>query len=243
MKDIPPLLRPHLGDKSPVVIKKHLLEISENTNNLNISSANTVLIISGPSGAGKDSVIEKLPQGKFVRVRTCTTRTEIRPGETKNFPYVRLNKKDFQKNIEKDEFIEYAEYHGNFYGARRKEFFETMKRGLTPILRIDPQGGKYYMDLKKKRHKSLKDLLLVYFFITTPSVKDLKQRLLRRDVDIHQDDKKKRKAKKIVLARLKGVAADLALMSHAHYVVLNNEGQLYRAVSAIIKILEGLEKV
>jgi guanylate kinase len=101
-----------------------------------------ILVISGPSGVGKDTVWKTaapcLPT--FSRAITCTTR-ERREGEVEGQTYYYVSKDEFQRMVDEDELIEWAEVHGNCYGVPQRSVFERINAGLDVVCVIDVQGA------------------------------------------------------------------------------------------------------
>ena len=110
--------------------------------------SNKLIIISGPSGSGQDSVIEGLAKLiPFDRVITTTTRS-MRPTESNGHPYYFISRDEFAKKIENKEFFEYAKhYNDNFYGVTNEEINKAEMCDKVVIWKIDYQG---VMDVKKK---------------------------------------------------------------------------------------------
>lgn len=132
-----------------------------------------LFIISGPSGAGEDSIIEGLRNYfPIVRVITATTR-EMRPRESEGHPYYFISKKEFKKKITDGEFIEYVEeYNGNFYGTTKNELERVKSSGKIGIWKIEYKG---VIIVKKKFPE------IMAIFITVPSLAVLEKRIKRRD--------------------------------------------------------------
>lgn len=136
----------------------------------------TVLVLSGPSGAGKSSLIKKISQdiGEYYFSISTTTRP-IRKGEVDGVDYHFVTKEEFEKDIEADNFLEYATVHSNYYGTSIKPVRKALHEGKLVLFDIDVQGNA----LVKNR---LGDLL-TSVFITTPSLSVLKERLESRATD------------------------------------------------------------
>ena len=136
---------------------------------------NKLFIISGPSGAGEDSVIDGLEKDLPIeRVVTTTTR-EKRKGELDGKPYYFISKKEFEKGIAKNNFFEYArEYNNQFYGVTKKEIQRVVKSDKIGIWKIEYKG---VITVKKLMPK------VIAIFITVSSLEILKQRLLKRGAD------------------------------------------------------------
>ena len=101
-----------------------------------------IFFISGPSGVGKGTLINELKKAhpEYVFPPSCTTR-KPRPGEIDGETYYFISKQEFQKKIENDEFLEYAEVHGgNFYGTLKKPLLDPIHKGKIVIREFDVQG-------------------------------------------------------------------------------------------------------
>lgn len=132
-------------------------------------------IVSGPSGVGKSTVLKALLERRenvFFSV-SATTR-EARSGETDGVHYHFLNVDTFRKWIAQGEFLEYAEYVGNFYGTPKRYVDEAMDQGRDVILDIEIQGA---IQVKGKRPET------VSIFIAPPSWAELERRLTERGTD------------------------------------------------------------
>ena len=135
----------------------------------------TLLVLSGSSGVGKSTIIAQvLKQRKELYFSvSCTTRAP-RPGEVDGVNYYFISREEFQKRIERGEFLEYAEYVGNFYGTPKRFVDEAMEAGRDVILEIDVQGA---LQIAHKRPEA------VLIFIAPPSWEELARRLTLRGTD------------------------------------------------------------
>lgn len=133
---------------------------------------NNIFIVSGPSGAGEDSIIEGLKKYfPIERVITTTTR-QMRPGESEGDPYYFISKEEFQKGIENGDFIEHAEeYNENLYGVTKKEFERVKSSGKVGIWKIEYKG---VINAKKMFPE------IVAIFVMAPSIEILEDRIRRR---------------------------------------------------------------
>lgn len=233
----PPILQSRF-EKSE--LKKRNRYIFENVKNIKslpkgIKKENAVILISGTSGSGKDSIIDLLPKN-FKRIKTCTTRS-IRPGEVKNDPYIRLSINEFQKGIQNKEFLETNLYDDNYYGSKISEIKKVSLSGNFPVLRIDPTGAKNAINILKRNSNILEGIKIIYFFVIPPSEEIIKQRIYKRDVETVSDLRKKKIAQKNADKRFKGtVLKDLDLSKHAHFFAINYDGELNEVVKNIVKI-------
>ncbi len=101
-----------------------------------------ILVISGPSGVGKDTVWQEAQTclGSFQRAITCTTRPR-RPHEIEGVSYYFVSPAEFERMIAADELIEYAKVHGNFYGVPQRSVLERINNGQDVVCVIDVQGA------------------------------------------------------------------------------------------------------
>jgi guanylate kinase len=131
-----------------------------------------LFVISAPSGAGKTSLCNELLKtyGNLEYSISYTTR-EPRADEVDGKDYFFVSEKVFRKMIENDEFIEWAEVHGNFYGTPKKFIEDKLKSGVNILLDIDPQGAR---QLRKRLNFG------IYVFVIAPSIKELEERLRKR---------------------------------------------------------------
>lgn len=135
-----------------------------------------VCVVSGPSGVGKDSILNGFDKkyNFFSRVVTCTTRAP-RPGEVNGVNYHFLTPDEFRKGIENDEFLEYVNvYSDKFYGTRKKDVEEALATGKNVIMALDVDGARM---VKEKRPNAL------LFFIEPPSLEELASRLINRGTE------------------------------------------------------------
>lgn len=134
-----------------------------------------LIVISGFSGAGKGTLVKKLLQtyDEYALSVSMTTR-QPREGEENGVAYFFTDKEHFEENIQKDGFIEYAQYCGNYYGTPRAYVEEQLKAGKNVILEIEIQGA---LQIKKKFPESL------LLFVTPPSAEELERRLKGRGTE------------------------------------------------------------
>lgn len=134
-----------------------------------------LLVISGPSGAGKGTLISKLLDNdpSFVFSVSVTTRAP-REMEIDHVHYHFISREEYDKLVEEDAFIEHATVHGNSYGTLKSEVYEHMEKGRNVLLDIDPQGARAVM---------AKEPECVSVFVLPPSYRKLKERLHTRNTE------------------------------------------------------------
>lgn len=164
-----------------------------------------ILVLSGPSGAGKSSLIKKIQDdiGPFYFSISTTTRP-IREGEEEGVHYHFVSKEQFEKDIEEENFLEYARVHGNYYGTSLKPVKQALKEGKLVIFDIDVQGH----DAVQKR---LADIT-TSVFLTTPTLCELKHRLTARGTD----------AQEIIDGRIEMAKREVQRISEYDYLVVND---------------------
>ena len=137
-----------------------------------------VIVLSGPSGVGKDAVLEKLMAlGKpLYFVITATTRPQ-RPGEKDSVNHIFVNHIRFQELVKQGEFLEYAEVYGNWYGVPKAQVEIALNKGIDVIIRTDVQGA---ATIKKKLPES------ILIFLMPPTEEDLYKRLRHRGTESAQ---------------------------------------------------------
>lgn len=140
-------------------------------------------IVSGPSGVGKSTVLKALLERRsdlFFSV-SATTRP-ARPGEIDGIHYRFLDVETFREWIARDEFLEYAEFVGNFYGTPREYVYKAMNQGRDVILDIEIQGA---LQVSQKMPEAVR------IFIAPPSWDELERRLTDRGTDSEEKIQKR----------------------------------------------------
>ena len=180
-----------------------------------------LIIISSPSGAGKTTITKKLvASDKKNKLSVSVTTRKPRLGEINNKDYVFVTKKKFQQFIKNKSFLEYAKVFDNYYGTLKRDIFKNIKK-KNIILDIDWQGAR---QIKKKLPK-----YTVTIFILPPSIKELKNRLLKREKNYQFIKKRMSKAKKEIMH-----------WKEYDYVVVNNN--LNKCLNEIKLIINSLYK-
>ncbi|MCI6653589.1 MAG: guanylate kinase [Ruminococcus sp.] len=151
-----------------------------------MSNRGLLVVYSGFSGVGKGTVMkEMLKREETFRLSVSATTREPRPGEVDGREYYFITKEKFLKMIEKDKFLEYAQYADNYYGTPKKAVEDMLNEGYNVFLEIEVQGGLQIME-------KCPDCLSI--FIVPPSLEVLEQRLRGRGTETEEVIEKRMKA-------------------------------------------------
>ena len=177
-----------------------------------------LLAVSGPSGVGKGTMVKTLIERRadVVESVSCTTRAP-REGEVHGKHYFFLSREEFERRIAEDDFLEYDEHFGNYYGTPKSFVRETLKT-KSVIMEIDVVGA-----LNAK--KSFPECVLV--MVTPPSVEELKRRLSGRGSESEEQ----------ILNRLSRMEYELSHKDEYDYVIVNDD--LEAAIDELSKIIDG----
>lgn len=162
-----------------------------------------LLIISGPSGVGKGSVIKKLCCLKGFSLSISATTRKKREFEKNGVDYYFLTKEEFKNHIRNEEMLEYNEYCGNFYGTIKNKLVQMLNQTQVVLLEIDVNGA---LIVSKK-------LEAVKIFLLPPSFKELEKRLKGRKTETEQSLKN----------RLKNAYFEIEKAKYYDYVLINRE--------------------
>ncbi len=172
-----------------------------------MSSINgAVLVLSGPSGAGKSSLINEI----FDELGNCyfsisTTTRPMRTGEEEGVHYHFVSEEEFKKDIDEDNFLEYAVVHGNYYGTSLKPVKAALSEGKLVIFDIDVQGNTAVQN-------RLGDIT-TSVFITPPSLTELEKRLRNRSTDEEE----------VIQRRIKMAKKEIQRVSEYEYLIVNDD--------------------
>lgn len=178
-----------------------------------------LLILSGPSGAGKDALLNRMKElgVPFHYVVTSTTRP-ARTGEKNGVEYTFVSESGFQEMLQRGDLIESAKVYGYWYGVPKHEVKQALDEGKDVVLKIDVQGA-----------ATIRNLLpgAVLVFLTLPSLEEYERRLRQRKTESDTDLK----------VRLGKVTEELRSMLIFDYVVVNRQDELDGAVDQIKAIV------
>ena len=177
-----------------------------------------LVVISGPSGAGKDTIINEGIKKEEINagVSISMTSRPLRGNEVNGKDYFFVTNEEFEDNIRKGNFLEYAKYNGNYYGTPKNKIEEYLNKGIDVILEIEIQGALQIKEL-------IKDALFI--FIMPPSMEELKRRLINRGTDSSEK----------ILSRFKTAYQEINEVTKYNYVVVNDD--LDQAVNKVVSIL------
>jgi guanylate kinase len=179
-----------------------------------------LVVVSGPSGAGKSTLIraslEAVPELAYSV--SATTRAP-REGEVDGHDYIFLSRKEFERWIDEDRFLEWAEYSGNLYGTPEQKVEEYLRNGRSVILEIELQGAR---KVREKRPDA------VMVFVRAPSLEETRKRLEGRATE---DDK-------ALEARMTTALKEVEARSEFDYEVVNAERE--QAREGIIRIMRNI---
>ena len=168
-----------------------------------------LIVLSGPSGVGKGTVRKEIfddPTTSYKYSISMTTR-QMREGEVNGVDYFFKTKEEFEALIQEDQFIEYAEYVGNYYGTPVQYVKDTRAEGHDVFLEIEVEGAR---QVRKKFPDAL------FIFLAPPSLDHLKERLIGRGTET--DEK--------IQSRVNEARKEVEMMNLYDYVVVNDEVHL-----------------
>lgn len=177
-----------------------------------------LLVLSGPSGAGKGTICHKLREKRNdLSYSVSATTRAPRKGEIDGKDYFFITIDRFKEMIANDEMLEYAEIYGNYYGTPKPYVMNILDQGKDVVLEIDPQGA-----LQIKKH--FPDA--VFVFIVPPSLDELTKRIYNRGTD----------SEEVIKRRLSAATSELEYASKYDYIIVNDEVE--KATNKVSNIID-----
>ncbi len=179
-----------------------------------------LFVVSGPAGSGKGTVLSELfkASDEFEYSVSATTRSP-RPGEEHGKNYYYITREEFQALVEKDGFVEHAEYVGNCYGTLRSEVENRLAEGINVVLEIEVQGA---IQVKEKFPEA------VFVLLLPPNYSTLSYRLHKRGTE----------SEEVIQQRLLQAKNELKYFELYDYVITNENGVIEPAVKTLMAIAD-----
>lgn len=179
-----------------------------------------LIVISGPSGAGKDALIQRIKKDglPFHFVVTATTRPK-RPDEVNGVDYIFVSMTEFADMIERQELLEYAIVYGDYKGIPRQQVRDALDRGADVIMRVDVQGAATVRRLAPEA---------VLIFLTAPSEEELITRLHSRKTESPEQ----------LRIRIATSRQEMKRLREFDYVVINHQDRLDEAMEQVMSIIQ-----
>jgi guanylate kinase len=163
-----------------------------------------LIVLSGPSGAGKGTICKALMEKeKDLKLSISATTRQPRSGEIEGKNYFFKSEEEFEKMIENDSFLEWAKVYDHYYGTPKDFVLKNLEEGNDVVLEIDIQGA---LKIKEKFPEG------VFIFILPPSMEELKNRIKKRGTETEEE----------IIKRFKSAYEELNYVSKYNYVVIND---------------------
>ncbi|MBI2872475.1 MAG: guanylate kinase [Chloroflexi bacterium] len=178
-----------------------------------------LVVISGPSGVGKDAVISHLRRtGRPIHVVVTATTRPRRPVERDGVDYLFISEERFQEMVRRGEFLEYAQVYGRWYGVPRSQVREALSKGVDAIVKTDVQGA---ATIKKGVPEA------VFVFLAPPSMEELERRLRQRKTESPEQ----------LALRVRTAQEEMCCLPTFDYVVVNHNDRLEETASRLDAII------
>lgn len=194
-------------------------------NTINTSSAKSstphplIILLSGPSGVGKDTVISKMrEQDSSIFVTVNVTTRSIRSCEIDGLDYIFTNKNEFDRMVKANMFLEHANVYGNHYGVPKDQVISALSRGQDALIKADVQGAKTIMQIEPN---------VLSIFLMPESTLALERRLTLRMTE----------SKQALKTRLKTAISEINQANNFEYIVYNKDGCITETVREIKRII------
>lgn len=177
-------------------------------------SSGSLVVVSGPSGSGKSSLCKEIVKElDYTTLSISTTTRSPREGEKEGVDYFFTTKEQFKAAIDRGEFLEWAEVHGNFYGTSKLKVLEALNAGKTVLFDIDVQGQKEVVRQLASVTTSA--------FVTTEDLATLRDRLVGRKTDSNE----------VIEKRIQNAMGEMGEIGCYDYLIINDKFE--RALEAL----------
>jgi len=178
-----------------------------------------LFVLSGLSGAGKDTILDGLRRsGLPLYFSVAATTRAPRPGEKEGRDYYFVSEEKFQAMIASNQLLEWANVYGNFYGRPKEPIRQALQKGQDVIVRIDVQGAATYKQLLPQA---------VFIFLSTSCKADLEKRLRKRCTESEEE----------LNLRLETAEKELEQLGMFDYIVINREDEVERTIDDVKAII------
>ena len=178
-----------------------------------------MMVVSGPSGVGKDAVLTRLRERQYpVHIVVTATTRAMRPTERDGVDYVFLDEATFERKVADDGFLEWAMVYGNRYGVPKDQVSDALASGKDVIIKSDVQGAETMKRLNPEA---------VFVFVAPPSMEELERRLRDRKSEATGDLER----------RLETARQEMERLPMFDYVVVNENGAIDEAAEALEAIM------
>lgn len=182
-------------------------------------SRSLLVVLSGPSGVGKDAVLARMKQGQYkVRYMITATTRPRRDAEKDGAEYHFLSLQEFQSMIDKGQLLEWATVYGNYYGVPKQQARDALAEGADVVLKVDVQGAATIRKIMPQA---------VLIFLLPPSMRELESRLEQRHSESRED----------LSLRLSKVREEMGSLSMFDYAIVNYQDKLDNVVAQIQAIV------
>ena len=189
---------------------------------MSIHNRGQLIIISGPAGSGKSTVLKELLNFADYKFSVSATARKPRIGEIDGIDYHFISKEEFEKKIANNELLEYVEYSGNYYGTLKEPVMHMLNKNFNVILEIEVDGA---LNIKEKFPEA------IMIFLTPPSYSELERRLKNRGTESDESIKR----------RLERGKKEISFIDKYDYFVIN-EIDMYKKAAFDIHCIVEAEK-